>query len=152
MARRGRRPILDTIKKREILAILAVGCPRCVAARYVGCSPSTIQNTAAREPQFAADLERVEARAELGYMQQIKQAVHLEKYWRAATWALERRNPQEYGMRRPEVLTLEQVRQLLGRFTEIVVTEVPVSRYRQNILKRLSRWIGTPAQDHEHAE
>lgn len=152
MTKRGRRPILDAIKKREILAILAVGCNRRVAASYVGCAPSTIQNTAAREPEFAAEIERVEARTELGYMQQIKKAVHSEQYWRAATWALERRNPQDYGMRRPDVLTFDEIKRLLAQFTEVVVDEVPVSQYRKNILKRLGRWIDIPARDEEHAE
>ena len=149
MAKKGRRPVLDLFKRREILAILAVGCSRRTAARYVGCSPSTIQNTAEREPEFAAQLEHAETRAEIGYMKQIQQAVHKEPYWRAAAWALERRNPQEYGLRRPEVLTLDEIKQLLAQFTEIVVAEVPVSQYRKNILKRLGRWIAVPVRGQE---
>lgn len=152
MAKRGRHPVLDALKKREILAILAVGCSRRAAAHYVGCSPATIQNTAARDLEFAAELERAETRTEIDYMQHIKQAVRNEQYWRAATWALERRNPQEYGLRRPEVLTIEEIQGLLAQFTEIVVAEVPVSRYRKNILKRLARWINFPSPDQEHGE
>ena len=60
MAKCGRRPVLDEIKRREILAILAVGGSRRVAAKYVGCAVSTIQNTADRDPQFAAQLHRME--------------------------------------------------------------------------------------------
>ncbi len=152
MAKRGRRPVLDTMKKREILAILAVGCSRRTAARYVGCAPTTIQNTADRESEFAAQLEQAETRAEIGYMRHIQQAVNHDQYWRAAAWALERRKPQEYAARRPEVFSLDEIKQLLAQFTEIVVAEVPVSQYRKNILKRLGRWIDIPPQEQENAE
>ena len=46
----GRPAVLDPTKRQRIAALLAVGCSRRVAARYVGCSPSTITRTAARDP------------------------------------------------------------------------------------------------------
>jgi len=137
VAKRGRKPVLDGYKRREILAILGVGCSRRVAADYVGCAVSTIQNTADRDPKFAEHLRQKEHGSEIGYLQNIRNAARTERYWRAAAWALERLNPEKYGRRGPDVITVDQIRGLMAQFAEIIVEEVPVARYRKNILKRL---------------
>lgn len=137
MAQRGRKSVLDGYKRREILAILGVGCSRQVAAKYVGCSVSTIQNTADRDPTFAQKLRRTENASEIGYMENIRNAGRNERYWRAAAWALERLNPEKYGKRGPDVITVDQIRDLMAQFAEIIVEEVPVAKYRKNILRRL---------------
>ena len=135
MARRGRRRILDGYKRREILAILAVGGSREIAAKYVGCCTSTIQNTADRDPKFAQQLRRKEKQWEIGYLDNIRIAARNERYWRAAAWALERLNPERYARRGPDVITINQLKTLLKEFTEIIVEEVP-AKYRKSILKR----------------
>jgi len=147
MAQGGRPPVLDSGKRREILAILSVGCSRRTAARYVGCSPTTIQNTADRDAAFAEELGRAENRAEIGYLKSIQKAAKKEQYWRAAAWALERRNPEDYGPRHPETVTIEELKQLLTQLTQIIVGEVPVSEFRKQILKHVGRWTGEPVPD-----
>jgi hypothetical protein len=142
MAKLGRRPVLDEYKRREILAILAVGSTRSTAARYVGCAVSTIQNTADRDPKFAEQLRKNEHASEIGYLENIRSAARNERYWRAAAWALERIDPEQYGRRSPEVITIDQIRRLLAQFAEIIVEEVPVPEYRKNILKRLDALTG----------
>ena len=49
---------------------------------------------------------------------------------------LERRFPERYARRGPDVITLEQVTLLLGQFSDIVAEEVP-DRCRKRVLKRL---------------
>ena len=137
MATCGRRPVLDEIKQREILAILTVGCSRRAAARYVGCAVSTIQNTAERDQRFAEKLRRAENQHELTYLRNIQQAAKKPQYWRAAAWVLERVFPEKYARRGPDVITVDQIRQVLAQFAEIIVGEVPVAKYRQKILSRL---------------
>ncbi len=137
MAKCGRRPVLDEYKRREILAILAVGCTRQVAAEYVGCDASTIRRTAQRDPEFAEQLRRKELQSEIGYLENIRNAARSERYWRAAAWALERIDPEKYGKRGPDVITVEQVGELMTQFAEVIVEEVPVPQYRKNILKQL---------------
>ncbi len=137
MAKRGRKPVLDKIKRAEILAILAVGGSRTVAAEYVGCSVPTIRNTADRDPDFAKQLRQKEFGSEVGYLENIRQAARDARYWRAAAWALERLNPQRYGQRHPDAITVDQVRDLLVQFADIIAEEVPVALYRKNVLKRL---------------
>jgi len=137
VAKCGRKPVLDEIKQAEIAAILATGCSRRTAAKYVGCAPATIRNTADRDPDFAEKLRRAEGRLELKYLRWIEKAAEQDKYWRAAAWVLERKFPDDYGLRAPGVITFAQIRDLLSQFAEIIVEEVPVDNYRKSILKRL---------------
>ena len=129
--------MLDEIKQREILAILSVGCSRRTAARYVGCAHSTIQRTAHRDPEFAAKLRQAENRQEFTYLGNIQQAARKPQYWRAAAWVLERVFPEKYARRGPDVITVDQIREVLAQFAKIIVAEVPVAKYRQKIIKRL---------------
>jgi len=134
----GRRG-LDEFRKREILAILSVGCSRRTAARYVGCSPSTIRRTAERDPLFAEALHKAESKAQILFMKNIAAAARKEQYWRAAAWALERLNPEDYAARSPNSVTLEQIRTLVSEFARIIVEEVPIAAHRKKILHRLER-------------
>ena len=137
MAARGRPPVLDDVKKREILAILAVGGSRPTAASYVGCAVSTIHNTACRDAEFGQAIRQAEHQSEFANLKHIQTAAKKEQYWRAAAWALERKNPDQYGRRKPDVLTPEQVKFVLAQMAEIVLSEVPVASFRKRILKRL---------------
>ncbi len=137
MAKCTRRPVLDEIKQREILAILSVGCSRRTAARYVGCAHSTIQRTADRDPEFAEKLRQAENRQEFTYLGNIQQAARKPQYWRAAAWVLERAFPEKYARRGPDVITIDQIKHVLAQFAQIIVAEVPVAKYRQKIIKRL---------------
>lgn len=136
MARKG-SSILDETKRSQILAILAVGCSRQAAARYVGCCPSTIRSAALRDPDFARCMEQAEGRGELSYVERIHRAAGKEQYWRAAAWMLERRHPEEWAPRDPKVLTVDDARQLLAALAQIVVDEVPAAAYRKQVLRRV---------------
>ncbi len=92
MAKRGRKPILDEYKRREILAILAVGGSRPVAAAYVGCTASTIRNTADRDPEFGRRLRDVEARLETICLRSVYAAA-MRATDGAAAWLAERGLP-----------------------------------------------------------
>ncbi len=141
MAKTGRPPVLDEYKRREILAIVSVGCSRRTAARYVGCSVSTIQNTAERDAAFGQRLRRAEQSAEVGYMRNIQKAAAKEQYWRAAAWALERINPDDFAPRRPDALRVDEAARLLMELTEILVEEIPAARYRKAVLRRVEQLI-----------
>lgn len=141
MADARKRPALDEFKKREILAILSVGCSRRTAAKYVGCAPATILRTAQRDKAFAEQLRRAECKSEIGYLKNIQKAARKEQYWRAAAWALERTNPQDFGPRKPDVITLDQIKELLTAMTQMIVEELPVPEYRKTILKRVAALV-----------
>jgi hypothetical protein len=136
MAKRGRPPVLDERKQREILAIISVGCSRRCAAYYVRCSPKTIRNTAKRDPEFAENLKQADSHGEVFWMKCINAAAKKEQYWRAAAWALEHIRPERYGKRPPEAITVDQISQLLAQFAKIVAEEIPVDKYRKAVLRR----------------
>jgi hypothetical protein len=139
----GRKPVLDEGKRREIVAILSVGGSQTTAARYVGCAVSTIQNTAARDPEFAQQFRQAACNNEIGLLRYIRNAAKKEQYWRAAAWALERGFPEKYARRGPDVITVEQIAILLAQVSDIV-QQIP-ELYRKDIVKRmdaLARSVG----------
>ena len=108
-------------------------------------SLSTIQRTAERDPKFAEKLREAKGNAELGLVKNIRNAAKKEQYWRAAAWALERGFPEKYARRGPDVITAEQLAQLLAQFADMIIQQVPVDDYRKNIVKgveALARSLG----------
>jgi hypothetical protein len=146
----GRPPVLDDYKRRDILALLTVGCSRRAAARYVGCATSTIRNTADRDPDFAAQLRHAEQIGEINSLNSIQYATKTKKDWRAGAWFLERRNREEFASRPTDLLSNAQVHELLTRLAQMLVEELPVARYRQAVLRRLKdlvkRFVSPAAQ------
>jgi hypothetical protein len=129
---------LDETKKREVFAILTVGGTRLMAAQYVGCHVETIRNTALREPGFADQLRKAELGPEITFLRNIQQASKDPKQWRASAWALERLYPDRYGRRPPKSITPEQLAEVVREMGTVVVGEVPVKRFREQVLLRLS--------------
>ncbi len=152
MARRA----LDDVKKKEIVAILAVGCSQAMAAKYVGCSSATIRREAERDPKFARQIRQAKGNMELGLIRNIRDAAKKEQYWRAAAWALERCFPERYARRSPDVITAEQFREIFMLFAERIVAMIPDEKRRQDIVKdaeRLVRGFGKTAfRDEEAAD
>jgi hypothetical protein len=132
------RSKLTEVKRREICAILAVGCSRTAAARYVGCHPDTIRNTAKREPEFAAEIEQAESQHEIRHLTHINAAAKEGRYWRAAAWALERTYPDRYGRRRPHTLNLDQMSQVLAQFAGVILEEVTDEQTQERVFARLA--------------
>ena len=106
---RGRRTILTPEKRRTILALLANGSSRRIAAQYADCSPSTIYRAAGRDPEFAAAVATAENNVEVELLRRLRKAAQTDRYWRAAAWLLERRNPRDFAQRLATGLTDQQM-------------------------------------------
>ena len=106
--RRGRPAVLDREKRRIIVALLFNGSSRRSAAAYVGCAATTIARTAARDPAFALEIDRAERHAEVDCLRLLRAAAREPRYWRAAAWMLERRNPEDFALRKPTDVSPEQ--------------------------------------------
>lgn len=129
------------MKKGQVLAVLALGGTRAMAARFVGCTTMTIRNEVRRDPRFAEALAKAVDSSEMVYLQSIRKAAKETRHWRAAAWALERARPERYAPRGPDVITFAQMRRFIARIVEIVSTHVP-ERYRKLILDQLDAASG----------
>jgi hypothetical protein len=119
------REVLDATKRAKIIGMLSMGCSRRMAARQVGCAPSTITRTADRDEEFGQDVADAESQADIRALRLIRNTAQQERYWRVAAWLLERRNPEEYGRRAPHTFTGTQVTEFLLRGLREVVAAVP---------------------------
>jgi hypothetical protein len=126
---------LDDQKRWKIISLLANGCSRRVAARFVGCSPMTITRTAARDPAFADQIAAAEHSAEIDALRLIRAAAKNERYWRAAAWFLERKNPDDYAPRPPFLFTPEQAKRLMAHLAIILNEEIPEENFDRAMKK-----------------
>ena len=122
------REVLDAKKRTKICGLLALGYSQRMAAEFVGCDPSTITRTAKRDEHFCAQLAAAQSDADIDALKIIRRTADQERYWRAAAWILERRNPEEYGRRAPNTFTGEQVMQILQRALEVIMPSVPMEQ------------------------
>lgn len=132
----GRPRALDEFKRREVCALVAVGCGIQTAARYVGCNPVTIRREALRNPDFHEQLRRAELAAELEPLQAMKRAA--ATHWRAAAWLLERTHPNRFGRRNPESLRPEQIESLMVQLGEAIAEEMPDGASAERIVRRIT--------------
>lgn len=139
MTRKRKGPVLNETNKAAVLGMIAVGCSRRVTAAFVGCSPATVRRAAQRDPEFGERLRNVSCMAEIGYLKNIKTAAEKPQYWRAAAWALERLNPEDFGRRIPDMATVEEIREFITRLAEILVEETLEPVRRKRVLKRIAR-------------
>jgi hypothetical protein len=119
------RSALDEKKRNVILAVLAHGNSRRAAARIAGCAPSTITRTIARDPRFAEQVARAEENLDIDLFRSIRNAARDPRYWRAGAWCLERRNPEEFGPRRPLSFTRREAAEFLVQVMDVTFKELP---------------------------
>jgi hypothetical protein len=144
---RGVRPFaLDEAKRQQILTLLKIGCSRRTAALFVGCSPSTIRRTALRDPTFAEAINRAEGNVEAVYLERIYKAAKEARYWRAAAWVLERRNPEDYALRHPDAITPKQLRLFITQLIQVIVAEIPAAKHRKHLIERLKELMHLAGQ------
>ena len=132
---------LNENKRKEIVAILSIGCSMENAAKFVKCSPATIRNEIKNDETFAAEVKSAEQQSEVYFLQKIRAAANKDQYWRAAAWALERRCPNRYAPRGAKTLSEEQVIALVRNLVEIVVPEVHDRIERIKILNKVHKLI-----------
>jgi hypothetical protein len=118
----GRPRVLDDVKRREICALVSVGCDLDTAAKYVGCSPSTIRREALRNEDFHDKLRAAELSGQVEPLRAVRSAASTS--WRAAAWLLERTNPRRFGRRDAAAYSEEEVSEILDYWVEVVFNEL----------------------------
>ena len=147
----GRPPVLDEEKRRKIIAVLANGSSRRVAANYVGCAPSTITRTTLRDPEFAVAVAEAEQNTEIDSLRRVRNAARNDRYWRAAAWLLERRNPQDFAQRPPHSFTDEQIAQLFLQVTSTFIAKMSDDNFNQ-ALEQLDVYVREIRSDPKKAD
>ena len=140
MSKSNRGPILNETQQRDVLTLLMLGSSRRNAARYAGCTVAAIDRTTRRDEEFASRLRKAEHRLEADCLKSLHQAVTREQQWRAATWLLERLNPEEFAKRNPRSISANDFVRLCTTLSEVITNHVP-ERYRSVVLKELDRMI-----------
>jgi len=139
------REILDAKKRTKICGLLTLGYSRRMAAEHVGCDPSTITRTAQRDETFRQQLAAAQSDADIDALRLIRRTADQEKYWRAAAWILERRNPDEYGRRAPNSFSGEEVMRILDRVLQVVMPFVP-SQNMEEVMSQFEEELSDVAE------
>jgi len=138
MATIGRPRALDDYKRREVCALVAVGCGIEGAARYVGCNAVTIRREALRNPEFHEQLRNAELTCELEPLRAMKRAA--ATHWRAAAWLLERTQPDRFARREADSLTPAEIDGMIACIAEEILAELPDEDTIVRVGRRLSDW------------
>ena len=133
-----KRKRLTPKERDEVLAILSAGCSRSAAARCIRFSLPMLKREIQKNPLFAEQVAKAEEGVELFYVSRIRSAAQKEQHWRAAAWVLERRLPERYGTKTPELLTTEKVQKFMTACLKIIAVELPNDELRAKILNRLA--------------
>jgi hypothetical protein len=128
-------------QKSQIVGILSVGCDRQTAVDFVGCSLRDLHRAMERDSEFASNIRRNEAGAELSHMRNVQTAAKDAKNWRASVWWLERRSPERYGPRGAGAVTARQLKAFIGMVVDILAVEVRDPADRQRLCARLQRLV-----------
>jgi len=117
---------LDDVNKRRVIDMVSCGASRRTAAQRIGCAPSTITRAAQRDPLFGDQLFEAERALEREAINLVRKAAYESRYWRAAAWLLERKNPNDFGPQKsspstPDVPTTQQICQVFSA----IIAEMP---------------------------
>ena len=137
------RQILSQNKLDEIVAIAAIGCSRRVAAERSGYTEDDLHETTLQNPEFAARLGEAEHRTEIGLINRIHDAAKEEKNWRAAAWALERINSDDFGRRRPDTITRKQCHDIRSRLVTHITQDVTDEKLRESLIQHANEAFAT---------
>jgi hypothetical protein len=135
MPRTGRPRVLDDAKRRDVCALVGAGCGLDAAARYVGCSVSTLRREALRNEEFRRQLRGAEVQIQLSPLNALRQAAGT--HWRAAAWLLERLQPERFGARRSSTCSPKDLLEVVDAVLESAVEEIANPDERDRVCRRL---------------
>jgi len=150
-AKNGRPEVLDQSKRAYVCRLIGMGYTRRMAARQVQCSHTTIARTAARDPLFALDLANAETEVDGEALRLVRAAAREQKYWRAAAWLLERRNPEEYGRRTAHAFSGDQVMAMLAQIFSDTLPRLPAEE-KEGFLRLMGLVVRNVEAETEHAD
>lgn len=112
-----------------------------------------MRTLARRDEAFAERLKQAELSREIIPLKNLQAAG--VKYWRAAAWTLERLHPNEYGRRKPDVVTPQQLSAVTEQFAEILLRRISSIEDRRavqqevvELMRRIERNLAPDARPH----
>ena len=81
-------------------------------------------------------------------MKSINAAARQERYWKAAAWILERRNPEEYRLRSPGTFNEREFKFIITQLSEMIVEEVKSPAHRKRLLARIDEFLKNIEEKH----
>lgn len=133
----GRPRVLDHAKRDVIIALVSVGCTRTYAARYLKISPQTVLNTAARDPEFAKQLEQAAASYKVENLKRVNAAS--QRNWKASAWVLERVDPQRFANPKSRIARRLAVCEFKEVVLDILSEEVAPSTGLDHLVQRIQQ-------------
>jgi hypothetical protein len=118
----GRPRTLDEAKRREICALVWQGCTIADAARYVGCSATTIHRERQVNEEFRNQLQSATLAAQLHPLNAMHRAI--STHWRAAAWMLERLMPERFVRQNPLAFNRKHAHAMIADVLAIIRNEV----------------------------
>lgn len=129
--------LLTDDQKRDVRAILSVGCDRQTAADYVGCSLGDLRRVMQHDTAFRTSIRRAEASVELSHMRNVQETAKNKNDWRASVWWLERRSPERFGRRSAGAITARQLQAFVAILVDALKEDVRSEEDRSRIITRL---------------
>jgi hypothetical protein len=137
-------------KERELaLALLSVGVSRESASRSIGYPSMAVDDLFHSDESFAKSVLKAEEESEQYYLSRIREASQDPRGWRAAAWMLERRQPERYGINKPDLLTEESIKKFMEYFGLVLFEEVADISLRVRILDRMAEYFCQEGNSHE---
>ncbi len=143
-------PQFSQQQKRDFCLMISVGCDRETACKYWGWTAADLHRVLDDDHEFARQLLRAEGTAEFAHMRNLHNAAKEEKNWRVSVWWLERRSPERFARRAPNVLTATQMSAIIEELADGIAEEITNQDDRRRLLNRLAQ-IGR-AMQHETFE
>lgn len=118
--------------------MLAMGCDRLTACRFLRHQPAQLAQAIEGDPELAARLYQAEATAEFKHMKTLHEAAKDPTNWRVCVWWLEVHAPERFVSRSPHSLTAKQLLQAIEDLAGIIADAVEKPDDQQRVLERLA--------------
>ncbi len=128
---------LTVEEQARTLAVLRLGGDRETAAHAIGHDLSTLRGALVESPEFAREVRRAEAAAELTHMQNVYHAAKQNSQWRPSPWWLERHDPDRFSNRKPRLATRKQLELLSARLAKLVAEHITDPSARERIQQEM---------------
>ena len=135
----GRKVTITPEVQTQICAMIGVGCSLRAAARLTDSRESTVRASLRRDKAFRARYVQAMRARELTPLRNLQDAG--TKHWRAAAWALERLNPEEYAARRPDLFSASEFTDFVEGFAIMLAKKIRLKDDRTAVRNAIHRYV-----------